>query len=158
MTGLILGTADPVVVVGAIAHAIEIGYSFGYLVDLMTKSGIQLFFPATLRCVVPGNRKLRLATGSNWEYAILGLVVALGVLVLSINTHGGLASTFNEILATPRGIQEILSKYGNTRQIIAQVEGVRMLDSPGGDAPRTGAGFPEFWGAGAAGWEDFYFV
>jgi inner membrane protein len=124
----VYGLAYGGVIPRAIAHAIEIGYSFGYLVDLMTKSGIQLFFPATLRCVVPGNRKLRLATGSNWEYAILGLVVALGVLVLSINTRGGLASTFNEILATPRGIQEILSKYGNTRQIIAQVEGVRMLD------------------------------
>jgi hypothetical protein len=73
----------------------------------VTKLGIQLFFPATLRCLVPGNRKLRLATGSNWEYAILAVVVALGLLVFGINTRGGLASTFNEILATPWGIQEI---------------------------------------------------
>jgi inner membrane protein len=39
-----------------------------------------------------------------------------------------LATTFNEILATPRGIQEILSKHGSTNQIIVQVEGVRMID------------------------------
>jgi inner membrane protein len=111
-----------------IAHAIVIGYTCGYLADLTTKSGIQLFFPATLRCVVPGNRKLRLSTGSNWEYGILVLVMALGMLVMSVNTRGGLATTFNEILATPRGIQEILSKHGSTNQIIVQVEGVRMID------------------------------
>jgi inner membrane protein len=33
-----------------IAHAIVIGYTSGYLADLTTESGIQLFFPATLRC------------------------------------------------------------------------------------------------------------
>jgi inner membrane protein len=70
-----------------IAHAIVIGYTCGYLADLTTKSGIQLFFPVTLRCVVPGNRKLRLSTGSNWEYAILVLVMALGMLVMSVNTR-----------------------------------------------------------------------
>jgi inner membrane protein len=112
----------------SIAHALLIGYTFGYLADLTTKSGIQLFFPATLRCVVPGNRKLRLSTGSNWEYAILVIVMALGMLVMSVNTRGGLATTFNEILATPRGIQEILSKHGSTKQIIVQVEGVRTID------------------------------
>jgi inner membrane protein len=112
----------------SIAHAVEIGYTFGYLVDLTTKSGIQLFFPATLRCVVPGNRKLRLSTGSNWEYAILAVVLALGMMVMSINTRGGLASTFNEILATPRGIQEILSKHGSTNQVVVHVEGVRLID------------------------------
>lgn len=78
----------------AIAHAIVIGYTSGYLADLTTKSGIQLFFPATLRCVVPGNRKLRLSTGSNWEYGILVLVMALGMLVISVNTRGGFGDDF----------------------------------------------------------------
>jgi hypothetical protein len=105
-----------------IVHALAIGYTCGYLADLITKSGIQLFFPATLRCVVPGNRELRLSTGSIWEYAILVLVV------MSVNTRGGLATIFNEILATSLGIQEILSKHGSTNQIIVQVEGVRMID------------------------------
>jgi inner membrane protein len=56
------------------------------------------------------------------------LVLALGMLVMSVNTQGGLAKTFNEILATPQGIQEILSKHGSTNQIIVQVEGVRTID------------------------------
>ena len=63
--------------------------------EAITMSGIQLFFPANLRCVVPGNRNLRLSTGSNWEYAILVLVVAALLLVLNINTHGGMGFTFN---------------------------------------------------------------
>jgi inner membrane protein len=57
------------------AHAIEIGYTAGYLADTITKSGVQLFYPAALRCVVPGNRNLRLSTGSNWEYAILVIIL-----------------------------------------------------------------------------------
>jgi inner membrane protein len=65
----------------SLAHAIEIGYTAGYLADLITKSGIQLFYPASLRCVVPGNRHLRLSTGSNWEYTILVIVLTLLLLV-----------------------------------------------------------------------------
>jgi inner membrane protein len=111
-----------------LAHAIEIGYTFGYLVDAITKSGIQLFFPANLRCVVPGNRKLRLSTGSNWEYAVLVLVVAMLLLVLSVNTQGGIAFTFNEILATPRGVTDLMNQKGNTHQIIVRIDGVRTFD------------------------------
>jgi inner membrane protein len=111
-----------------LAHAILIGYTAGYLADLITKSGIQLFYPASLKCVVPGNRNLRLSTGSNWEYAILIFIIGLFVLTLNINTRGGMAFTFNEILATPRGVQELLDRKGGTHQIIALVEGVRTFD------------------------------
>jgi inner membrane protein len=111
-----------------LAHAIEIGYTFGYLVDLITKSGIQLFFPTTLRCVVPGNRNLRLSTGSNWEYGILVLVVAALLLALNINTRGGMGFTLNEILATPRGVQELMNQKGNSHQIIVHIDGVRTFD------------------------------
>jgi inner membrane protein len=111
-----------------LAHAIVIGYTAGYLADLITKSGIQLFYPASLKCVVPGNRNLRLSTGSNWEYAILIFIIGLFVLMLNINTRGGMAFTFNEILATPRGVQELLDRKGGTHQIIALVEGVRTFD------------------------------
>jgi inner membrane protein len=97
-------------------------------VDAITKSGIQLFFPSSLRCVVPGNRKLRLSTGSNWEYAVLVLVVAMLLLVLSVNTQGGIAFTFNEILATPRGVQDLMNQKGHNHQIIVRIDGVRTFD------------------------------
>jgi inner membrane protein len=125
---VVYGLAYSAVISWRLAHAIEIGYTAGYLVDAITKSGIQLFFPANLRCVVPGNRKLRLSTGSNWEYAILVLVVAVLLLVLNINTHGGMGFTFNEILATPRGIQELMNQKGNTHQIVVHIDGVRTFD------------------------------
>lgn len=110
------------------AHAILIGYTAGYLADLITKSGVQLFYPATLRCVVPGNRNLRLSTGSNWEYAILVVIITLLILTLNINTRGGMASALNEILGTPRGVQELVNKKGGTHQIIVTVYGVRTFD------------------------------
>jgi inner membrane protein len=125
---VVYGLAYGSVISWQLAHAIEIGYTFGYLVDAITKSGIQLFFPSSLRCVVPGNRKLRLSTGSNWEYAVLVLVVAMLLLVLSVNTQGGIAFTFNEILATPRGVQDLMNQKGHTHQIIVRIDGVRTFD------------------------------
>jgi inner membrane protein len=110
------------------AHAIEIGYTFGYLADLVTKSGVQLFYPASLRCVVPGNRNLRLSTSSNWEYAILVIIIALLLLTLNINTRGGMASALNEVLGTPRGVQELVNKKGGSHQVVVTVEGVRTFD------------------------------
>ncbi len=125
---VVYGLAYSSLVSWRLAHAIEIGYTFGYLVDLITKSGIQLFFPTTLRCVVPGNRNLRLSTGSNWEYSILVLVVAALLLVLNINTHGGMGFTLNEILATPRGVQELMNQKGSSHEIIVHIDGVRTFD------------------------------
>jgi inner membrane protein len=39
-----------------------------------------------------------------------------------------MASTLNEILATPRDVQELVNKKGGTHQIIVTVEGVRTFD------------------------------
>jgi inner membrane protein len=125
---VVYGLANGSVISWRLAHAIEIRHTLGYLIDLTTKSGIQLFFPTTLRCVVPGNRNLRLSTGSNWEYGILVLVVAALLPVLNINTHGGMGFTFNEILATPRGVQELMNQKGNSHQIIVHIDGVRTFD------------------------------
>jgi inner membrane protein len=125
---VVYGLAYGSIIPWRLAHAILIGYTFGYLTDLTTKAGIQLFFPATLRCVVPGNRKLRLSTGSNWEYGILVVVVAVFLLVLNINARGGMTFTFNELLATPRGIQELMNDRGHNHQILVHINGVRTYD------------------------------
>jgi inner membrane protein len=111
-----------------IAGAIAIGYTAGYMADLVTKSGVQLFFPAPVRCVVPGNRKFRLSTGSSVEYAILVGALALLVLWTNINSSGGMVATFNDILATPRGVQDLINKQGRNRQILVEVDGVRFYD------------------------------
>lgn len=110
------------------AHAIVIGFTFGYLADLITKSGVQLFYPSRIRCVLPGNRNLRLSTGSNVEYGILVFVLVLLVLVLNMNSHGGASFTINQFLATPRGVQELLNDRGRSNQIIATIEGVMNAD------------------------------
>jgi inner membrane protein len=111
-----------------LAHAIEIGYSAGYVADLVTKSGVQLFFPAPVRCVVPGNRKFRLSTGDSIEYALLVLILVASILIINVNLRGGLAPAFNEILATPRGVQDLVNKKGGTHQIIVNIDGVRVQD------------------------------
>jgi inner membrane protein len=111
-----------------IANAIVIGYTAGYLADLITKSGVELFFPMPMRCVVPGNRKFRLSTGSNVEYAVLVCAIAVLVLWTNINSNGGMVAAFNDILATPRGVQDLINQQGRDSQILVEVDGVRLHD------------------------------
>jgi inner membrane protein len=59
---------------------------------------------------------------------VLVLVVAMLLLVLSVNTQGGIAFTFNEILATPRGVQDLMNQKGSSNQIIVRIDGVRTFD------------------------------
>jgi inner membrane protein len=109
-------------------HSIAIGFTFGYLADLITKSGVQLFYPSRVRCVIPGNRNYRIATGSNPEYALLICSIALLFLILNINSRGGASFTVNQFLATPRGVQELLADKGRSNQIIATIEGSNNSD------------------------------
>jgi inner membrane protein len=55
-------------------------------------------------------------------------VVAIFMLVLNINTNGGMSASLNEILATPRGVQELMNQKGSTHQIIVSIDGVRAFD------------------------------
>ncbi|AGF53516.1 unknown protein (plasmid) [Synechocystis sp. PCC 6803] len=60
-----------------IIHAINIGYFAGWFLDCFTKSGVEMFYPLGVRCVCPGNRNLRISTGSAAEYWLMVFVVAI---------------------------------------------------------------------------------
>jgi len=111
-----------------LAHAINIGYFTGYFADVFTKSGIEMFYPSPVRCVCPGNRNLRLSTGSAPEYAVLGVFIAIAFVALSINMKGGLTVELNRFLATPTGIEQIYNTKGSDNLIMVSVEGVRAID------------------------------
>jgi inner membrane protein len=111
-----------------LAHAINIGYFTGYFADVFTKSGIEMFYPSPVRCVCPGNRNLRLSTGSAPEYAVLGVFIAIAFIALSINMKGGLTVELNRYLATPNGVEQIYNKQGSDYLIAVNVEGVRAID------------------------------
>ncbi len=60
-------------------QALVLGYFFGWFADVFTKSGVAAFYPSKARLVIPGNPKMRLSTGSNAEWFVLSILVAVEV-------------------------------------------------------------------------------
>lgn len=111
-----------------LAHALSVGYFFGWFADIFTRGGVEMFWPSPVRCVCPGNRNLRLRTGSNAEYFILILLIAIALAVFNINNSGGILTQFNRLIASPSGVQHIFNESGSTHLIKANIKGVRTGD------------------------------
>jgi inner membrane protein len=108
--------------------ALNIGYFFGWFADCFSRAGVQMFYPSPGKFVCPGNRNLRLKTGSNAEYAVLLMLVALALATFNINNSGGLLTHFNRLIASPVGVQQIYNDKGSTHLIKANIKGVRTSD------------------------------
>lgn len=111
-----------------LASAITIGYFFGWFADMFTRSGVEMFFPSRVRWVCPGNRNLRLRTGSSAEYFILVLLTVVALLIFNLNNSGGLLTQFNRLIGGTSGVEQIYNESGSDHLIIAHIEGVRQSD------------------------------
>jgi inner membrane protein len=118
-----------------IASALTIGYTFGWFADCFTRGGVEMFWPSPVRCVCPGNRNLRLKTGSNAEYFILCILIAIpterfaiALSSFSINSKGGVLTQFNRLIASTSGVQGVYNSSGSTHKIVANIKGVRAGD------------------------------
>lgn len=111
-----------------LANAVTIGYFFGWFADLFTRSGVEMFFPSRVRWVCPGNRNLRIKTGSSTEYFILVLFVVIALLTFNLNNSGGLLTQFNRLIGGTSGVEQIYNESGADHLIVAHVEGVRQSD------------------------------
>jgi inner membrane protein len=107
-----------------IIHALNIGYFAGWFLDCFTKSGVEMFYPLGVRCVCPGNRNLRISTGSSAEYWLMVFVVAIAVWTFQLNNSGGLVKNFNALIAAPSGVVELYNRKGGNEIIYAEYEGV----------------------------------
>ncbi|MEH2068669.1 MAG: metal-dependent hydrolase [Nostoc sp.] len=87
-----------------LVHALSIGYFFGWFADVFTRGGVEMFWPSPVRCVCPGNRNLRLRTGSNAEYFVLIILIAIALATFNINNSGGVLTQFNRLIASPSGV------------------------------------------------------
>ncbi|PAX51451.1 metal-dependent hydrolase [Brunnivagina elsteri] len=119
-----------------LVHAINIGYLFGWFADAFTRGGVQMFYPARVKCVCPGNRNLRLRTGSNAEYFVLIVLIATSLAVFNINNSGGMLTQFNRLIASSSGVENLYNESGATNLIKAQIKGVR-----GGDRSKVEGDF-----------------
>lgn len=111
-----------------IASALTIGYTFGWFADVFTRGGVEMFWPSPVRCVCPGNRNLRLKTGSNTEYFVLCVLVAIALSIFSLNNNGGILNQFNRLIASTSGVVQIYNQSGSTHKIMANIRGVRSID------------------------------
>jgi inner membrane protein len=122
------GTAIFIPKLVPIASALTIGYTFGWFADCFTRGGVEMFWPSPVRCVCPGNRNLRLKTGSNAEYFILCILIAISLSAFSINSKGGILTQFNRLIASTSGVQGVYNSSGSTHKIVANIKGVRAGD------------------------------
>ncbi|BAZ36617.1 hypothetical protein NIES4101_25360 (plasmid) [Calothrix sp. NIES-4101] len=111
-----------------LVHAINIGYLFGWFADAFTRGGVQMFYPSRVKCVCPGNRNLRLRTGSNAEYFVLIVLMAISLAVFNINNSGGMLRQFNRLIASSSGVESLYNASGATNLIKARIQGVRGSD------------------------------
>lgn len=106
----------------------NIGYFAGYLADAFTKARIELFWPSPIRFVIPGNRNLRLATGSQVEYGLLFFLAAITFFIININLRGGIELEVNRLLARAEGVEQVYNKQGASHLVIAHIKGVKASD------------------------------
>jgi inner membrane protein len=109
---------------------IAIGYFFGWFSDAFTKSGVAAFYPSNARLVIPGNPKARLSTGSNGEYWILAIAIALLIISCNFISNGGVAELFERSFF--RGADtaaDVFKKYGSSQQVFVKVSGINQATS-----------------------------
>ncbi len=86
--------------------------------------GWKCFIPWGCSCVCPGNRNLRISTGSPAEYWLMVFVVAIALWTFQLNNSGGLVKNFNALIAAPSGVVELYNRKGGNEIIYAEYEGV----------------------------------
>lgn len=110
--------------------AVSIGYFFGWFSDCFTTSGVAAFYPSNARLVIPRNPKARLRTGSNGEYWVLGIAIALLVISCQFISNGGLSETFERsFFRSAETAADIFKKDGATRQVFVKISGVNIYTS-----------------------------
>ena len=104
-------------------QALVLGYFFGWFADVFTKSGVAAFYPGKARLVIPGNPRLRLATGSNAEWFVLFILITFAILSIQINSAGGIVRSFNQVLGLPSGAIEAVNQDSSRYLLTAHIKG-----------------------------------
>ena len=88
---------------GTCFAAFLIGYASHLVADCGTKSGVPLFYPSPAVCVLPGNDRYRVRTGSLLGEGVLlmFLLLLLGIL-MPVSRMGGIWRALRYLTATPR--------------------------------------------------------
>ena len=108
-------------------HGLILGYFFGWFGDVFTKSGVEAFYPSHARLIIPKNPRLRLSSGSNGEWFLLMVLVAIAVISININSAGGIIRSFNQTLGIPSGAIETVKAESASYLLNVKVSGRNTL-------------------------------
>lgn len=109
---------------------LALGYFFGWFSDVFTKSGVAAFYPSNSRLVIPGNPKARLSTGSNGEFWVLGIAIALLIISVQFISNGGVSELFERsFFRSAETAADIFKKEGANKQVFVKVTGVNSFTS-----------------------------
>ncbi len=116
--------------------ALLIGYLSHLLADSATKSGVPLLHPYSGLCVLPGNDRYRVLTGSLQEGVLLAVLVLLLALVFPLSKAGGAWKALRYLMATQSAAYQdfrqesgeaLLSFKGRWRESRQPVEGEALV-------------------------------
>lgn len=86
---------------GTMYAALLIGYASHLIpADCATKSGCPLFYPHPAQCVLPGNDRFRIQTGSMAEWGLLAVLITMLAAVFPISQMGGIWRVLRYLSAT----------------------------------------------------------
>jgi len=85
-------------------------------------------YPSRLRWVIPDNPKFRVATDSQLEYLLLGILVMIMLSIFNINHGGGFITQFNRLIASPAGVEQLYNEHGEHNLLVVEIKGVRASD------------------------------
>ena len=100
---------------GTMYAALLIGYLSHLLIDCATKSGVPLFHPHPSRCVLPGNSRYRVKTGSLGEHGVLLVLLLMLALVFPLSSIGGTWRALRYLMATTE------AAYSNYRETTTEM-------------------------------------
>lgn len=104
------------------AFALWMGYVGHLFADMITISGVPLFYPASYMCVMPGNDDYRIRTGTWKEFVLLGVLASLFLPALKLNT----VSIERALHRTFKNMSSAVTDYNtlaNNNRVFLYIEG-----------------------------------
>ena len=106
------------------ALALIVGWGSHTFADMMTASGVAWFWPARIRCVLPGNPAYRMETMKGGELAFLIILALLGVVMMPLAETGkGTAGLIRGAIGNLESVRTYYDKDKGDFRFSVTVEG-----------------------------------
>jgi endonuclease YncB( thermonuclease family) len=120
----------------ALALAASVGYGSHLFADMLTLSGVQLFWPSRAIAVLPGRDEYRVVSGSGSEHVFVAVVLTLALFFYPVSRAG-----FDGLIYRMWGADRVYGKVRKVKdgdtvsvEVYGQAQPVRLI---GVDTPET---------------------